>query len=259
MAWLGVVLFLLTKSMVQSQATECCATKMVGGVSYTLQPGIFDGEIPPQCLNDCVYAVSGTFTPKFCFRRGDLSTECLSNPTGLQPIHAVDEGQSSNMSIQVSCDELKNMHHAVGRARVAYHCSSKPATGKQRECDQRLLQDLNSCSSAESGYCFFQLIAEEEVCYPPNNPNEACDALDRVYSFLLYSRLAFCQRPVSRSGCTIWNEMGCTAAILSASAGCAAVNIVDAETLTIPCIVAVLGFGSKCVPCICDVLGTSCE
>ena len=31
--------------------------------------------------------------------------------------------------IEVSCDQLKNMHHAVARARVAYHCEDNPATG----------------------------------------------------------------------------------------------------------------------------------
>merc|ERR1712112_46577 len=160
--------------------------------------------------------------------------------------------------IEVSCDQLKNMHHAVARARVAYHCEDNPATGNATECDQRLLQDLNSCSSADSGTCIFQLIAEEEVCYPPNNPeDEMCGALDRVYSFLSYARLAFCQPPDDRSDCGFSKIIGCTSAITAAYAGCAVVNVEDAELLNliVPCVKAVLGVGSSCVPCICNVLG----
>jgi len=249
MVWLGVVLFLLTKSVVHSQAEECCAKKKVGGVSYNLLLGIFDGEIPHECLNDCVYTVSGTSSPKFCFKRGDRETECLSNQAGLQPIHAVSEN-----STEVSCEELKNMHQAIGRARVAYHCSNKPATGKQTECDQQLLQNLHSCSSADSGYCIFQLIAEEEVCYPPDHPEEICEALHRIYSFLLYSRQAFCQRPDSRSGCSWWKKLGCTAGVLAAGAGCTAVDH-GAVGKIFSCVKGVLGHVSSCIPCICGILG----
>ena len=53
----------------------------------------------------------------------------------------------------------------------------------------------------------------------------------------------------------MWAEIGCTGAILAADAGCAVANIEDGEALLIPCISAVMGVGSSCVPCICDVLG----
>ena len=52
---------------------ECCAEKMVGSVSYTLAEAPFRGAIPHQCLNDCVYTVTGTSSPKFCFQRGSYS------------------------------------------------------------------------------------------------------------------------------------------------------------------------------------------
>ena len=52
---------------------ECCREKMVGSVSYTLLDDPFRGQIPHQCLNDCVYTVSGTSRPKFCFERGSVS------------------------------------------------------------------------------------------------------------------------------------------------------------------------------------------
>ena len=52
---------------------ECCTEKMVGSVSYTLLPDLFHGTIPHQCLNHCVYTVTDTLSPKFCFQRGSAS------------------------------------------------------------------------------------------------------------------------------------------------------------------------------------------
>jgi len=87
---LGTALLLLIANsmVVEIQAEEeCCSRKMVGSVSYTLLPPtshtLLPGPSPPelphhQCLNHCVYTVSGTSTPKFCFGTGDLPTECLS-------------------------------------------------------------------------------------------------------------------------------------------------------------------------------------
>jgi len=77
---LGNAFLLLTIAMVESESPpyECCSEKMVGGVSYTLFNDVFHGSISHQCLNDCVYTRTGTSSPKFCFGRGDLPTECLS-------------------------------------------------------------------------------------------------------------------------------------------------------------------------------------
>jgi len=74
------LLILLGKYLVVEIKAEegCCPRKMVGSVSYTLQPENFHQELPHQCLKDCVYTVSGTSSPKFCFGAGDLPTECLS-------------------------------------------------------------------------------------------------------------------------------------------------------------------------------------
>ena len=72
-SWLETFLLLLSKPVVEAedlQTKECCAKKMVGNVSYTLLPGTFHGELPSQCLNGCVYTVSGTSSPKFCFAKG---------------------------------------------------------------------------------------------------------------------------------------------------------------------------------------------
>merc|ERR1719204_2127252 len=52
---------------------------MVDGVSYSLLSKGVDGSLPTECLNPCIYTKSGMSSPKFCFARGDLFAECLSD------------------------------------------------------------------------------------------------------------------------------------------------------------------------------------
>ena len=78
--------------------------------------------------------------------------------------------------------------------------------------------------------------------------------MNRITNFLLYARQAFCHVPDRRDGCSFWTELGCTAAILAGSAGCAAINAPDGELGLVPCISGVLGIGSSCIDCICDVI-----
>merc|ERR1712115_7880 len=80
--WFGSALLLIGvqaqshQMHVHAQAAECCQEKTVGGVSYSLLPEDFHGSLPHQCLNSCVYTKTGKSSPKFCFARGDLATEC---------------------------------------------------------------------------------------------------------------------------------------------------------------------------------------
>ena len=79
---LGKAFLLLTIAMVKSQhrpmdmglpleaSEECCAEKIVGSVSYTLLQDAFHGAISDQCLNNCIYTVTGSSSPKFCFQKG---------------------------------------------------------------------------------------------------------------------------------------------------------------------------------------------
>ena len=57
---------------------ECCDTKTVGGVTYTLT-GQMDTKIY-NCLNDCVYQKEGQTGAKFCFAMGDEKVECNDEP-----------------------------------------------------------------------------------------------------------------------------------------------------------------------------------
>merc|ERR1719376_296670 len=110
---LGKVFLLLTIAMVESKSPpirqgypwdiheECCAQKVVGNVFYTLFHDVFHGSIPHQCLNNCIYTKTGTSSPKYCFEKGDLQTECLSGDHGSGSGHhgsgsgSVDQGSGS--------------------------------------------------------------------------------------------------------------------------------------------------------------------
>merc|ERR1711892_425632 len=59
------------------QSPECCDSKDVGGVSYSLV-GQMD-TTAYQCLNNCVYVKDQDPTVKFCFASGDLQVECTKD------------------------------------------------------------------------------------------------------------------------------------------------------------------------------------
>merc|ERR1712216_643261 len=73
------LLLLLTHSKGEGK-DFCCKEKKVGSTNYTLQP-YNHHLLPLACLDNCVYTVANTSTPKYCFEKGDLATECLSDKT----------------------------------------------------------------------------------------------------------------------------------------------------------------------------------
>merc|ERR1712032_1072176 len=79
--------------------TECCLEKKVGDTFYTRLDDDFSGLVPDQCLNDCLYTISGTSEPKFCFARGELPVECGDSGYGLE--FGSGYGNGSEVSISV--------------------------------------------------------------------------------------------------------------------------------------------------------------
>merc|ERR1712181_190941 len=77
---IAVFLLLLLSIDLEVEGNDCCEEKKVGSVSYTLhQP--HSHSLSEQCLDNCVYTILGSTTPKYCFQQGDLPTECLSDTT----------------------------------------------------------------------------------------------------------------------------------------------------------------------------------
>merc|ERR1711872_933844 len=87
-----------------AQAAECCQEKTVGGVSYSLLPEAFHGSLPHQCLTSCVYTKNGMSSPKFCFARGDLATECRDPVT----VHVVVQSATTGHAVANASVNLFN-------------------------------------------------------------------------------------------------------------------------------------------------------
>jgi len=107
--WLGSSLLLIGvqaqshQMMEHAQAAECCQEKTVGGVSYSLLPEAFHGSLPHQCLTSCVYTKTGILSsPKFCFARGDLATECRDPPPpteGPVAVHVIVKSATTGFAV----------------------------------------------------------------------------------------------------------------------------------------------------------------
>merc|ERR1712080_659122 len=55
---------------------DCCSTKTVGNVTYSLVDSMEDLS-GYGCLNNCVYTVEGdSGSPRVCFKAGDLPVHC---------------------------------------------------------------------------------------------------------------------------------------------------------------------------------------
>jgi hypothetical protein len=59
---------------VKQPLNECCESKDVGGVRYSLV-GKMDTKVY-NCLNDCIYVKDEEPSAKFCFATGNLEVEC---------------------------------------------------------------------------------------------------------------------------------------------------------------------------------------
>ena len=104
-----LLLLLSTIGIGKVEAKECCKDKRVGSVSYTLLPDdhqsysrelpifyfylytllpnhqnfLSHRELPSQCINNCIYSVVGSSSPKFCFQKGFFQILHSSNILGL--------------------------------------------------------------------------------------------------------------------------------------------------------------------------------
>merc|ERR1712212_167820 len=109
MLWLGCALLLIgVQAQIHqmnghAQAAQCCQEKTVGGVSYSLLPEAFHGSLPHQCLTSCVYTKTGMLSsPKFCFARGDLATECRDPPPpteGPVAVHVIVKSATTGFAV----------------------------------------------------------------------------------------------------------------------------------------------------------------
>jgi len=96
------------------------------------------GSIPHQCLNDCVYTISGTSRPKFCFARGDLIAECLDSEEKIVVESQVDTSGGHFKPESGSGDHgSDHADHKPGSEPGDYgsdHADFKPGPGSGPDC-----------------------------------------------------------------------------------------------------------------------------
>jgi len=118
-------LLLLLPSVLISQVqgaptdhSDCCLEKRVGDIEYSLvDVGSSSSPVPEQCLNDCVYSVTGTSEPRFCFARGELPVECEDDGFGSGYGYG---GGNSSVSISVVVRDATT-NEDVSDAFVEFH------------------------------------------------------------------------------------------------------------------------------------------
>ena len=73
----------------EAGAEQCCPMKTVGNISYSLVSKLFHGELPSQCANGCVYTITNTSNPRFCFQKGkNILLLCITTACSFPvPIH----------------------------------------------------------------------------------------------------------------------------------------------------------------------------
>jgi len=216
-----------------SGGDSCCDSRIGGCLA-----GEGDCDMDSHCAGDLVCGVDNCNGIGF-----DSTDDCCKTkivPTG-----------DDDITVTLSCNKMKNVHHEIIRAQLAYGCSSCSYTGEPTDCDRGVLRDLLTCPKDDS-LCIFNSFANRTSC---DKPDTICNALHQLNSYILYTRQTFCETTGLRNNCDFWSYFGCTAAVVGAGAACTAAGVISGGAAFFPCVAAILGVGSSCIPCICDILG----
>ena len=123
-----------------------------------------------------------------------------------------------------------------------------------------IVEATRSCLGSEDGaQCLVSKLSN--LVTDQSSRGAVCSSLRVVESGLKSSLVIFCYEELEASGasnqllgaslgsCPWYSIVGCTAAVVGASAVC-----VVSGPLVVGCIAGVLGASSGCVPCICEIL-----
>jgi len=173
----------------------------------------------------------------------DSTDDCCKNAT--KPI--VD---GSDITVTISCNQMKRAHNEIIRAQVAHGCSSCSNTGEPSNCDREVLKDFLACPKEDS-LCLLNSFAKRASCnVTEDKPDTICNALHQLISYVLYTRQTFCEKGGLREGCGWWTTLTCTARIVPLGLRCVARGLGG----VVGCVKNLIGAGSKCVPCIYEIL-----
>jgi len=223
---------------------SCCDTKPGGCLV-----GEGDCDMNSHCKGDLVCGTDN------CGERDgfDGTDDCCMVSPVPAPTPAPHDGNGTDISFTFSCDQMKNAHHAIIRAQMAYACSCQSSTGDSTDCDREVLIDLLKCGGNDP-LCIFKSFNKTSCLIEGKmDTKTTCSALNNLSDYVIYTRKAFCAIDGLRSDCGFWDILGCTGLILGAGAACVAAGIGTFGIGFVGCVAGVLGAGSGCVDCIAEI------
>merc|ERR1711971_1039813 len=148
---LATILLLLTPAKGEGK-DFCCKEKMVGSTNYTLLPNNHHHLLPLACLDNCVYTVANTSTPKYCFEKGDLPTKCLSDTTSGAPEATGSGGSATTESLESLSNAADQAKEDVEKA-TAEIAAADAAINAANDAASKLEQlDLTKFTSSGSRF-----------------------------------------------------------------------------------------------------------
>merc|ERR1712172_392759 len=144
-------LLLLLLTLAKGEGKDyCCKEKMVGSTNYTLLPNNHHHLLPLACLDNCVYTVANTSTPKYCFEKGDLPTKCLSDTTSGAPEATGTGGSATTQSLDSLSNAAEQAKEDVEKASAeiaAADAAINAANDAARKLEQLDLKKFTSSGS----------------------------------------------------------------------------------------------------------------
>jgi len=148
---------------------ECCDTKTVGGVTYSLI-GQMDTKMY-NCLSDCIYMREGQEGSKFCFAMGDLQVECNDEEmagSGKPPMEGSEKPpMEGSEKPPMEGSEKPPMEGVMpsticpnGTVSCGDECLEPSRAMKFKECDGKCIEYMTPCN-AKCG--------DRMLYCPPNN------------------------------------------------------------------------------------------
>jgi len=160
--WLVLVLVPLVAEA-QPAPPNCCATKSVGGVSYTFVRED-SAAISYSCLSSCVYERDDQPGTAFCFAQGDQQVVCGDSTQGPCPEFCIE-------IYQPVCGSNGETYSNDCHLQMAACTSTTPITqayeGECAECPAEQPEFGSACSLPEGAQCPYG----EECCCGECHPN----------------------------------------------------------------------------------------
>merc|ERR1719318_861057 len=96
---------------------ECCTEKVVGDIRYELISEENTSEY--TCSNNCVYQQGGVPTERFCFKAGDLPSQCIEESPEWMAVRiipgAFDHARGHYVEHPIDTDHINKLNNPKSR------------------------------------------------------------------------------------------------------------------------------------------------